>query len=123
MGYPDWPDGGLRTSGRDFAEFLKIYTGDGNVDGRSYLAPKTLATMLAPDPVPVDNPSGHQALIWQLRDEGNVRLAIHGGGDPGATSVVAIDMKSRAGALAFANSRSGMPVFRTALRLLERARA
>jgi CubicO group peptidase (beta-lactamase class C family) len=122
MGYPDWPDGGLRTSAQDFAEFLKIYTGVGNVDGKSYLAPKTIATMLAPDQVPVDNPSGHQALIWQLLDVGNLRLAIHGGKDPGATSVAVIDMKNRLGALAFANSRSGMPVFGTCLRLLEWAR-
>ncbi len=127
-GYPDWPAGLLRTSARDFARFLAVYTMQGTLDGHVYLKPETLKTMLTPDPVTVEAKSerGRQALIWQLRDLGDAHLASHSGGDPGASTVAVIDLDRQTAVLAFANA-SGHPDGRAfmkevVIRLLERAR-
>ncbi|ADO72173.1 serine hydrolase [Stigmatella aurantiaca] len=44
VGYPDWPSGLLRTSARDFARFLAVYTIRGTLDGRVYLAISAVTT-------------------------------------------------------------------------------
>jgi CubicO group peptidase (beta-lactamase class C family) len=103
--YPDWPAGLLCTSANDFAKFLRIYTGQGRVDGRTYLTRDTLKTMLTPDPVVMDpkHPDHRQGLIWQLFDWKGAHLVGHHGGDPGAASVAVFDFERHTAALAFAN--------------------
>lgn len=127
-GYPDWPAGLLRTSARDFARFLAVYTQRGTLDGHAYLKPETLKTLLTPSPFMAESKESgvRQALIWQLRDFADSHLASHSGGDPGASSVAAIDLDRQTAVLAFANA-SGHPEVRHFLkeviaRLLERAR-
>jgi CubicO group peptidase (beta-lactamase class C family) len=112
-GYPDWPDGLLRTSARDFARVLAVYTAGGTLDGHAYLRPETLAAMLTPQALPGPSPDGsvRQGLIWQLRTLGDTRLASHSGGDPGASTVVAIDIDRKVAVLAFANA-AGDDAFR-----------
>ena len=51
-GYPDWPAGMLRSSPRDFARFLTIFTSDGRVDGKRYLKNETLRTLFRRHPDP-----------------------------------------------------------------------
>ena len=104
-GYPDWPAGLLRTSANDFARFLALYTQGGTAGGRTYLKPETLAAMLTPQPRAAGMGEGiEQGLIWQLRTLGARRLASHSGGDPGASTVVAIDLDRKVAVLAFANA-------------------
>lgn len=105
-GYPDWPAGLLRTSANDFARFLAIYTRDGTVGGHTFLKPETLGAMLTPQPLPAKLGDGSigQGLIWQLRTLGGMHLASHSGGDPGASTVVAIDLDRKLAVLAFANA-------------------
>ncbi len=105
-GYPDWPAGLLRTSANDFARFLAIYTQGGTVGGHAYLKSETLGAMLTPQPLPTKLGDGTigQGLIWQLRTLGNRHLATHSGGDPGASTVVAIDPDRKVAVLAFANA-------------------
>jgi CubicO group peptidase (beta-lactamase class C family) len=126
--YPDWPAGLLCTSANDFAKFLRIYTEEGRVDGRAYLTPETLKTMLTPDPVVLDpkRPDNRQGLIWHLFDLKGARLAGHHGGDAGAATVAIFDFARHVAVLAFANIGES-PQFRpfqteVASRLLERAR-
>lgn len=102
-GYPDWPAGLLRTSAMDFARFLAVYTQGGTLDGRTFLKPETVAAMLTPQAVPAP-PGVGQGLIWQLRMLGTMHLAAHSGGDPGASTVVAIDLDRKVAVLAFANA-------------------
>ncbi len=101
-GYPDWPAGLLRTTAHDFARFLAVYT----QGGAPCLKPETLAAMLTPQSLPGPTPDGSvgQGLIWQLRSLGDRRLASHSGGDPGASTVVAIDIERKVAVLAFANA-------------------
>jgi CubicO group peptidase (beta-lactamase class C family) len=105
-GYPDWPAGLLRTSANDFSRFLALYTNGGAQNGHSFLKPGTLAAMLTPQPLPTPLEDGTiaQGLIWQLRTLGGMRLASHSGGDPGASTVVAIDLDRKVAVLAFANA-------------------
>lgn len=124
-GAADWPSGLLRTSARDFARILEIFSGEGAVDGRRYLTQGALATFMSPQPVTVD-PEAQQALIWQLRERSGSHLATHNGGDAGADSVAALDLGKKVGALVFCNV-TGNDNFRAfqqeaVARLLERAR-
>lgn len=123
-GAPGWPAGLLRSSARDFARILEIFSGEGAVDGRRYLQQGTLATFLSPQAVAVDQ-NVQQALIWTLREQ-NGNMAMHYGGDVGADSVAALDLGKRVGALMFSNV-TGNDAFRVFQkeameRLLERAR-
>ncbi len=127
-GYPDWPAGSLRSSPRDFARLLAVFTNDGAVQGHAYLQPATIQTMLAPQPgivVAPGNPTIKQGLIWLRREVGGAQLASHSGGDPGADTIVCLDVQKHTGVLMFANV-SGTPELRAfqkevVLRLLDRA--
>ncbi|PJJ54466.1 serine hydrolase domain-containing protein [Hymenobacter chitinivorans] len=127
-GYPDWPAGSLRSSPRDFARLLEVFTNEGIVGGHSYLQPATLHTFLAAQPgieVAPGNPTIQQALIWLRREVNGAQLASHSGGDPGADTVVCLNLAQRTGVLMFANV-SGSPELRAlqkevVLRLLDRA--
>ena len=129
-GYPDWPAGLLRTSARDFARFLAVYTMQGSLDGHVYLTPETLKTLLTPSAIPVAETGRHagerQALSWQLRDVADSHIALHAGGDPGASTVAVLDLDRQTAVLAFANA-GGHPGIRPFMqevvdRLLRRAR-
>jgi CubicO group peptidase (beta-lactamase class C family) len=107
--YPDWPAGLLCTSANDFAKFLRIYTEGGHINGRTYLAPETLRTILTPDPVVLDPKrlDNRQALIWHLIDRNGAHLAGHHGGDRGAATVAMLDFERHTAVLAFANITPG----------------
>jgi CubicO group peptidase (beta-lactamase class C family) len=128
IGYPDWPAGLLRTSARDFARFLAVYTMEGALDGHVYFKPSTLKTLLTPSPFMAEAKGAgvRQALIWQLRELGDSHLASHAGGDPGASTVAVLDLDRQTAVLAFTNA-GGNPECRAFLkevvtRLLMRAR-
>lgn len=99
--YPDWPAGFLCTTANGFAKFLASYC----KGGHALLKPETIAMMFTPDPVPIhkDRPGLGQGLIWELTELEGSRVAMHPGGDPGASTIVAIDTQNHTAALAFAN--------------------
>jgi len=127
-GYPDWPAGSLRTSARDFARLLEVFTYQGTSRHQQYLAPATLHTFLAPQPaieVVPGTSTIQQALIWLRREVNGAPLASHSGGDPGADAVACLDLAHHTGVLVFANA-TGTPAFRAfqkevVLRLLDQA--
>src|SRR5665213_1257739 len=99
--YPDWPAGLLCATANDFAKFLASYC----KGSHAFLKPETITMMLTPDPVPIhkDRPGLSQGLIWELTELEGSRVAMHPGGDPGASTIVALDAKNHTAALAFAN--------------------
>ena len=111
-GYPDWPAGMLRTSPRDFARFLTLFTNLGIVDNFRYMKKATVELFFTTQPVSVSatEPAVSQALIWRLRNRGAERVAEQAGGDPGAASVASVDLPRGTGALAFANIALTEPV-------------
>jgi CubicO group peptidase (beta-lactamase class C family) len=103
--YPDWPAGMIRTSVRDFAQFVKIFANRGRVDGRQYLASGTLDVIAAVEPVRPDTPdlSVHQGLTWFLTDTAHGLRVGHSGLEPGSNTRAAIELQNGVGALVFAN--------------------
>ena len=97
--YPDWPAGLLCTTANDFAKFLSSYT------QATLLKPETIKTMFTPDPVVMNpkSPSLRQGLIWELAPMGGSTIALHPGGDPGASTLAAIGVTHKAAALCFTN--------------------
>jgi CubicO group peptidase (beta-lactamase class C family) len=122
-GYPDWPAGLLCTSANDFAKFLASYT------QASLLKSDTIKLMFAPDPVVMNpkSPNLHQGLIWELASLGGDTIAMHPGGDPGASTLAAIDAAHGTAALCFMNitpTKDKMPLEKEVVRrLLEKANA
>jgi CubicO group peptidase (beta-lactamase class C family) len=100
--YPDWPAGLLCTSANDFAKFLASY------NKGTLLKPETRKLMFKASPVPVHSTNGslavlRQGLIWELEPANGGTMAFHGGGDPGAMTVAAIDITHGTAVLCFAN--------------------
>ena len=126
--YPDWPAGLLCTSANDFAKFLSIYTQNGSANGHAFLKPETIAAMFTPDPVlpNANSPNLRQGLIWERAALEGGEIALHPGGDPGASTLVAVDRTHGTAALAFANgspNKAMLPFQKEIIRrLLERAR-
>jgi CubicO group peptidase (beta-lactamase class C family) len=121
--YPDWPAGLLCTSANDLAKFLASYT------QATLLKPDTIKLMFTPDPVVVNVKSInlHQGLIWELASLGGNMIAMHPGGDPGASTLAAIDAAHGTAALCFMNitpAKDKLPLEKDVVRrLLEKASA
>jgi len=121
--YPDWPAGLLCTTANDFAKFLAGYT------QATLLKPETIKLMFTPDPVLMNpkSPNLHQGLIWELAPLGSDTIAMHPGGDPGASTLAAIDPAHGTAALCFMNitpAKDKMPLEKDVIRrLLEKASA
>ncbi len=108
-GYPDFPDGQLRTTVSDYARFLEIFLNDGMANGQQFLKPETVKEFLT-----VQYPAihRHQAIAWNYDEMENFiyyrfmpRLPSHTGGDPGVATIVSFDPDTKTGALIFSNSR------------------
>jgi CubicO group peptidase (beta-lactamase class C family) len=100
-GYPDWPAGMLRSSPRDFARFLTIFTNQGRVEGKRYLGHETLRTFLDATPIPTSTGvSYQQGLVWEIRGVGDDLIMEHAGIDPGTTTLASVKPTA---ALVFAN--------------------
>ncbi len=100
-----YPDGGLRTTCRDLAQYLvEILRGHGG-RGR-LLSPASYAELLRPQFGPASMPEGfstkepNSALFWMLSRSGGLG---HTGGDPGVTAIVAFNPGSGLGRLFIAN--------------------
>lgn len=121
--YPDWPAGLLCTSANDFAKFLSIYTQGGTANGHVFMKPETIGAMFTPAPVAMNSksPGLHQGLIWELAPMGNATVALHPGGDPGSSTLAAVDATHGLAALCFANitpDKSKLPLEKEVIRRL-----
>lgn len=88
VGFPTYPDGGLRSSAADLARFAGMIAGNGVFDGVQLLEPESVSAML-----------GGQ-LFWSERGV----FASHDGFDPGAQAEIIIDRASGFGAVMMTNS-------------------
>jgi hypothetical protein len=85
-----------------------------------------LATLVEQGLAQTHTPGLSVAMVRAGREVNGTPLASHSGGDPGADSVVCLDLAHQTGVLVFANA-TGNPAFRAfqkdlVLRLLDRAR-
>jgi CubicO group peptidase (beta-lactamase class C family) len=95
-GYPDYPDGQLRTSVSQLGRFLALYMNGGSYRGVRLLEKATVTQMLTPQ---VDPPEAGQGLIWYWWEE----LIGHSGGDKGATTHMYFDPATGAGVIVLTN--------------------
>jgi CubicO group peptidase (beta-lactamase class C family) len=113
-GYPDYPDGQLRSSVSQLGRFLALYSNDGVYRGVRLLDEETVRRVLAPQ---VDPLEPGQGLIWY--ESGS--LTGHNGGDFGVRTEMYFDPETGAGAIVLTNSNSGSSPERIASRLIAEA--
>ncbi len=122
-GYPDYPDGALRTTAPQLARHLGMVMGGGSWRGHRLLSGATVRE-LRRDQVPDLEPG--QGLIWfGLPREGR-SLFGHDGGDTGVATVCFFDPEDDVGVVALANggwrpSRGDYPLYEIMDRLFAAA--
>lgn len=108
FGYPGYASGQLRTTVSDYAQFLKMMVNEGQVNGKTFLSRKTVDEFLKVQYPAVDK---WQAISWDYNEFQNIiyylfmpRFPSHTGLDPGMSTVVSFDPKTKTGVLIFSNS-------------------
>jgi CubicO group peptidase (beta-lactamase class C family) len=122
-GYPDYPDGSLRTSARQLARFLGAITNGGKLNGARILKASTVQAMLTPHGPPAPAYAG---LGWEgPREPGYSGKWFwgHGGNDRGVCTAMFFRPSDGIGVIVLANGNyDGMPqVVAVFYRLFEEA--
>ena len=122
-GYPDYPDGALRTTAPQLARHLAMVMGGGSWRGHRLLSEATVRE-LRRDQVPDLEPG--QGLIWFRLPRAGRPLVGHDGGDTGVATVCFFDAREDVGVVALANggwrpSRGDYPLYEIMDRLFEAA--
>lgn len=99
-GYPDYPDGGLRTSAPLIARFLAAYAEGGVFDGERILAESTVDQMLDSQIPDLDETQG---LIWYSWELGDDEVWGHNGGDDGVATEILFRKSDGAGVVILMN--------------------
>ena len=100
FGYPDYPDGQLRTSVDDLAAFLAAISGGGELDGARILDSTTVDEMLAPQ-IPDVDPT--QFVLWYQTTIGGRTVVGHNGGDQGVGTEMYFSPDSGIGVIVLMN--------------------
>jgi CubicO group peptidase (beta-lactamase class C family) len=107
-GFPDYPDGQLRTNVTNYAEITKLMLNKGAVNGQPFLIESTVNEFLR---IQFPKADKWQAIGWNNNEFNNwlyyllmPRLPSHTGVDPGVATVVSFDPKKGVGAIIFANT-------------------
>ncbi|MBS1688770.1 MAG: serine hydrolase, partial [Bacteroidetes bacterium] len=97
-GYPDYPDGQLRTNITALARFMTMYTQHGIYNGERILNSATVDTMLSPQ----HNIFGQGIFFYRYLSNGDT-LWGHTGGDAGVSTAMFFNMQKQIGAIVFCN--------------------
>lgn len=107
-GFPDFPDGQLRTTTADYLKFVQLILNEGKIENKQFIDKKIIKlfhTVQYPDI------HKHQAVAWNYNEFENFlyyilmkRFPSHTGGDPGVATVVSYDPKNKIAAVVFMNS-------------------
>ncbi len=100
-GYPDYPDGQLRSSARDLARFLAAWAGGGILDGTRILEQATVDEALRVQAPSLDPTQG---LSWYYERIGARTVVGHNGGDYGVTTDMFFDPSTGHGVLVLVNT-------------------
>jgi CubicO group peptidase (beta-lactamase class C family) len=122
-GYPDYPDGQLRTSARQLAHHLLAFMGGGEYMGTRVLQSDTVDEMRR---VQFPGVAHGQGLIWYRFGLRGMRLMGHTGGDDGVATQMYFRRNDGIGVIALANGNwhfdgRGWPLQRVVVRLFEEA--
>ena len=100
-GYPDYPDGALRSNVVNFSRFLRAMMQGGALDGARVLNQASVSAALSNHFINSDGEQ--QGLVWVARPEGNEWLWGHTGSDYGASTQVFFRQSDGVGVMLFAN--------------------
>jgi len=108
FGYPDYPDGQIRTTASDYGKFIQMLLNQGKIDGEQFVSKEILDEFFR---IQYPDVAKHQALAWNYNEFQNwiyymlmPRLPSHTGADPGVATVVSVDRKHQTAAIIFANA-------------------
>ncbi len=100
-GFPDYPDGQLRSSALDMSRFLRAFMNDGALDGTRILSARSVAEMRRVQ-FPQIEPS--QGLVWYYDQVGSFRVLGHMGSESGVDTIMFFRPRDRVGVLVFSNT-------------------
>jgi CubicO group peptidase (beta-lactamase class C family) len=115
-GFPNYPDGSLRTSVNQLARFLLAYANDGSYGDARILAADTVRLMLTPQAAT----SPQQGLCWATEFRDGRRHWGHNGSDPGIRTTMSFRPSDGVGAIVFVN-RAGADLSKINERLFQEA--
>lgn len=115
-GYPDYPDGQLRSSAPDMARFLGAFVNEGWFERTRILHRSTVRRMRRAQ---IPNIEAGQGLVWYALDARVGRLIGHNGGDKGVTTNMFYRPRDDVGVVTLANA-SGPGVYRAVSRIQNR---
>jgi CubicO group peptidase (beta-lactamase class C family) len=102
-GEADYPDGMMKTSVNQLAQFLTMYANGGSYNGQQILQPSTVALMLSQQTT-LDKTDVAQGLIWyETADFASRDLWGHGGDDFGINTNMFFSPTSTEGVILFGN--------------------
>lgn len=90
-GYPDYPDGQLRSSISDVANWLLMAANDGHFAGTTILDPLLMDNAMSP------HYGGDQGLIWYSETLAGDEVWGHNGGDQGVSSDIVVSKENQIG--------------------------
>jgi CubicO group peptidase (beta-lactamase class C family) len=99
-GYPDYPDGALRTTARALGIHMGMVMGEGRLHGTRVLRTDSVAEMLRPQ---LQGIVKGQGLIWYRYDLHGRTVWGHNGGDQGVATVAFFDPQDDLGVAVLAN--------------------
>jgi CubicO group peptidase (beta-lactamase class C family) len=102
-GYPDYPDGQLRTTARSLAKFAYTYMSGGVFDGNTILQAATIDSMLQAQYPDIDD---EQGLMWYSWTIDGQTLWGHNGGDAGVSTDMYIDLEQHRGYIILTNGNA-----------------
>ncbi len=100
--FPDYPDGRMRTSARQYAKLVQMMLAGGVAGDAALLQPSSIEQMLTPGPVQGSFPVAFGLGFYQAL--GDPTVFGHDGEDKGIATSVIFDRTAGVGALAFGNS-------------------
>ena len=102
-GYPDYPDGQLRTTARSLAKFLGAYMQNGTLYGTTLLEESTVESMLEVHDADLD---AIQGLMWYQWNLGGEPHWGHNGGDDGVSTDMYFNPATRTGYIVLTNGEA-----------------
>ncbi len=97
--FPDYPNGGLRTTPREMAKFAAAIANGGTFNGYELLKSSTVESMLTQQIPSLDETMG----LHMFLQDASLGLWGHNGGEDGTTTEMAFDPVTKIGVLVFTN--------------------
>lgn len=97
--FTDYPNGGLRSTGKDLFTFLSAFVQDGNVNNHQLLKSSTVNAMITPQIPSIDKEVGLHLFLMNADNN----LWGHDGGEEGVATIMAFNPTTKIGAIILTN--------------------